>query len=502
MALIGLDIGTTGCKAHVFSDELKLTASASCEYAVDIPHPQWAEQDAEKVWALAKECLREGVGKAGVADSVRAIGVSVQGEAVAPVDKQGNALRPMILGMDTRTDEQNEWLRENFGAEELFSLTGMPVHSINTLPKLLWLKENEPEIWKVADKFLLYEDFIINKFTGKPIISKCLASRTQLYDLKKEEWSGKILDILEIDVTKLADVKSSGFNSGKMRKELAAELGIKNLPIVATGGHDQACGALGSGITRAGLAMVSTGTAEVVEVALNKPNLNQTLYKGNMSVYQHTSPGLYIIMTLNQSGGFILRWFRDTFCQLEKERSALQGGDVYDLVLKDARPEPSPVMVLPHFSGSGTPTFDTRSKGAIMGLTFATTKTNIAKGILDGLTLELRLNLEILKDGGVEITELRAIGGGAKSALWMQLKADVTGIPVAAPEVTEAAGMGAAILAGTAAGIFDNPASAIDSHLKIKKVYLPNPGIKALYDERYELYQKLYPAVKEINHNL
>jgi xylulokinase len=221
-----------------------------------------------------------------------------------------------------------------------------------------------------------------------------------------------------------------------------------------------------------------------------------------MSVYLHTFPGLYVVMTLNQSGGFVLRWFRDTFCKYEQEIAKTQGGDAYDTMLKGAGPEPSPVMMLPHLAGSGTPTFDTLSKGAVVGLTFATTKTDLAKAILDALTMELRLNLEILKDGGIIINELRAIGGGAKSALWLQLKADVTGIPVAAPEVTEAAGMGAAILAGVAAGVFTDAASAINSHLKIKKIYAPNPGIKTHYNERYELYKKFYPAVKEINHIL
>lgn len=502
MALIGLDIGTTGCKAHVFNEELKLLASASREYAVDIPHPHWAEQDAEKVWKLAKECLSESIIKTSASDPVAAIGLSVQGEAVTAVDAQGDALRPMILGMDTRTDCQVKELRDRFGAEELFNLTGMPMHTINTLPKLMWLKKHEPTVWNAADKFLLYEDFIINKLTGRPVISKCLASRTQLYDLKQEKWSREILDELELDPSRMAGVKPSGFDAGKMKANLAEELGFKTQPVVATGGHDQACGALGCGLTLPGLAMVSTGTAEVVEVAMETPQLNEILYKGNMSVYQHTYPGLYVVMTLNQSGGFILRWFRDTFCQSEVEESAQTEKDAYDLLLRDVPNKPSPIMMLPHFSGSGTPTFDTLSKGAVVGLTFATNKQDFTKAILDALTLDLRLNLEILKDGGIAIDELRAIGGGAKSELWLQLKADVTGIRVAAPEVTEAAGMGAAVLAGAAAGLFDDPAEVVHSYLKIKKVYEPDPVNKALFDERFELYKELYPAVKEINHQL
>ena len=287
-----------------------------------------------------------------------------------------------------------------------------------------------------------------------------------------------------------------------MRREICDEIGLSNQPLVAVGGHDQACGALGSGLTKPGLAMVSTGTAEVVEVALDTANLNDRLYEGNMSVYLHTFPGLYVVMTLNQSGGFVLRWYRDTFCEIEQQRAGQTGGDAYDLVLQAAGPGPSPVMLLPHFAGSGTPTFDIQSKGALVGLTFATTKADIAKAIMEGLTMELRLNLEVLQQGGIRIDELRAIGGGAKSELWLQMKADITGIPVAVPQVTEAAGMGAAILAGVAAGVFKNPASAIDKHLKIKNVYQPKPESQKLYEERYELYRSLYPAIKDINHKL
>ena len=502
MTLIGLDIGTTSCKAHVFNETLDLLYSASREYAVDIPFPKWAEQDAELVWSKIKEVLQECVREAGISNTVKAIGLSVQGEAVVPVDVNGLALRPMILGMDTRTDAQNEWLKDRFGAQELFKRTGMPIHTINTLPKLLWLKEHEPKIWKKAHKFLLYEDFIINKLTHQPIISQCLASRTQLYDLIEEEWSSTILDALELDINRLSPVVPSGTVAEKVDAKVAQEIGIFSNPIVVCGGHDQACGALGAGLIKPGLAMVSTGSAEVVEVAMDSPHLNDVLFKGNMSVYHHTVKGLFVVMTLNQSGGYILRWFRDTFCDFEKELVEKKGGNVYDLLLKNSPQVPSHVMILPHFSGSGTPHFDTSSKGAIVGLTFATNKNDIAKAIIEGLTMELRLNLELLQNGGISINELRAIGGGAKSDLWLQLKADITHIPVAKPKVTEAAGEGAAILAGVAAGIFSDAASAIQTHMYIDKVFHPNPEMKERYDERYDVYKNLYPSLKTINQNL
>jgi xylulokinase len=438
MRLIGLDIGTCGCKAIVFNEAGASLASASREYPVDMPRPGWAEQDAEAVWDQAQAALRLAIASAGPGDRVAALGLSVQGEAVTPVDADGRALGATILGMDTRTVEQNDWLAARFGAEYLFERTGMPMHTVNTLPKLLWLKQHRPDLWQKAARFLLYEDFVAQKMTGRPVISCCLASRTQAYDLLDSRWSPHILSAIELDPTRLASVQPSGVAVGRMGSQLARELGLDEPPLVVSGGHDQACGALGAGLTRPGLAEVSTGTAEVVEVAMASPVLNETLRQGKVSCYAHVVPGLYLAMTLNQSGGLLLRWWRDTLCQPEKEEAQSQGRDAYDVIFEHAPPEPSPVMVLPHFAGSGTPWFDTASKGAILGLTFNTTKSDLAKAILEGLTFELRINLDLLKQGGVPINELRAIGGGARSELWLQLKADISGIRVVTPAVTEA----------------------------------------------------------------
>jgi xylulokinase len=248
--------------------------------------------------------------------------------------------------------------------------------------------------------------------------------------------------------------------------------------------------------------MVSTGTAEVVEIALGEPAINETLYEGNISVYAHPAPGLYLAMTLNHSGGLLLRWFRDTFCAEEKARAQGSGQDAYDLILADTPQTPSDLLILPHFAGSGTPTFDTASKGAILGMTFATTKADIARAILEGLTHELRVNLDLLRAGGVVIDELRAIGGGARSPLWVQLKADITGIPVAVPRVTEAACWGAAILAGVGAGGFASAAEAAEATVRLDRYVYPDSERRAIYEQRHALYREVYPAIAAISHRL
>ncbi len=499
--LLGLDVGTSGCKALLFSEDGTLVAHASREYPVDLPRPGWAEQDISRVWVLAQEAMGEVIARSGLTEVV-AIGLSVHGEAITPVDRDGRPLRPTILGMDTRTGAQNDWLRERFGARALFERTGMPIHTVNTLPKLLWIRDKEPDTWRAADRFLLVEDFLIERMTGEAVISQCLASRTQLVDLASGAWDPEILAELGLDPSRLARIEPSGTPVGSLSPQLTAALGLTRPPIVVTGGHDQACGALGVGLTSPGLASVSTGTAEVVEVALSSPVVSRPLFDGNISVYHHVVPGLFLAMTLNHSGGLALRWFRDALCEPHLARASVSGTDAYDLILEDAPAGPTSLLVLPHFAGSGTPTFDTTSRGAFLGLTFATDRAELAKAILEGLTYELRMNLELLRDGGVVIDVLRAIGGGARSGMWLQLKADVTGIPVATPSVTEAAGLGAALLAGVGAGVFPSAATAAKGCLRIAETRQPDPVAHRSYDERYAIYRDLYAAVVPFSRRL
>jgi xylulokinase len=499
MSLLGLDVGTTGCKAIAFDQAGLVLAQSSREYHISTPNPNWAEQDAERVWELAWQALQETVGRVRETDSPKALALSVQGEAIIPVDTSGRALRPAILGMDARTTDENRWLSERFGAEELYQRTGMPVHTINTLPKLIWLQRREPDVWKNADQFLLYEDFFLRRFGGRAVISHCLASRTQMYDLHKRDWAGDLLDSCGIECSHLAPLApDSGGPVGEMVPSLLRELGLNDRVLLVSGGHDQACAALGSGVVRPGSAMVSTGTAEVLEVAMDSPVLNDTLRQGNVSVYRHIVPGLCLAMTLNHSGGLLLRWFRDLFCEPQVEKARQTNADAYDLILADAPEQPTGLFVLPHFAGSGTPWLDTSSKGAILGLTFSVDRATLAKAILEGLTFELRINLDLLRAGGVMLRELHAVGGGARSPIWLRLKSDICRMPLRVPRVTEAACLGAALLAGVGAGLYTNPASAASHTVHWGHRVEPQDEAMAQYDKRYATYRKLYPTLKTL----
>jgi xylulokinase len=502
MSIIGLDVGTTGCKAIVFDSQGQIRGRSAREYSILTPQPLWAEQDAELVWHLAWSALKEAVAQA-KDDPPLALALSCQGEAVIPVDQAGRPLRPAILGMDTRTETENAWLTEQFGVEILFNRTGMPANTVNSLPKLLWLQRHEPELWQNSYKFLLYEDFFLRRLGGEAVISHCLASRTQLYDLAAGDWADDILTRCGIERERLARLAPvNGGVVGRLRTELAGELGLSNEVLLVSGGHDQACAALGSGIIRTGLAMVSTGTAEVVEVAMETPALAQALREGNISVYRHVVPDLFLAMTLNHSGGLSLRWYRDTLGRWEQEQAKATGQDAYDLLLAEAAPGPTGLLFLPHFSGSGTPVWDTSSKGAVLGLTFATTQATLAKALLEGLTFELRHNLDLLKAAGIPITELHAVGGGARSPLWLRLKADICQIPLRVPAVTEAACLGAALLAGVAAGVYPDVATAVAQTVHLQQRIEPQADSVTVYNEKYQLYRQVYPTLISLHRQL
>ena len=320
-----------------------------------------------------------------------------------------------------------------------------------------------------------------------------------MMDLASGAWAGDILDHCGIDTARLAEPGPlDGGQIGILRRELADELGIKGEVVLATGGHDQACAALGAGVIAPGLAMVSSGTAEVVEVAMSSPALDDRLRDGGISVYRHVVPGLYLAMTLNHSGGLLLRWFRDTLGRWQVEQAAASGQDAYDLLLANAPAGPTGLLLLPHFAGSGTPVLDTRSKGALLGLTFATTEADIAKAILEGLTYELRVNLDLLRAAGAAIAELHAVGGGARSRIWLQLKADICNIPLRVPQVTEAACLGAALLGGLAAGEYPNVTAAVNATVRMKQRIEPRPEQTAAYAPRFALYERVYPALREL----
>jgi xylulokinase len=502
MYLIGLDVGTTGCKSCVFDEAGDIKGYGFREYDIICTEPAMAEQDAMLVWRKTVEVLKESIAQSG-AREIKALSLSVQGDAVMPVDKNYDAIYNCILGMDYRSAPQARRSEKLFGARRLFNLTGMRPHPINSLIKIMWLKQNRPAAYAKAWKIVTYADFILGRLgSDRPVIDYTMASRTMAFDLKKKCWSAEILKRTGIDRDLLSEPVVSGEIVGTIKPALAQELGIAPGMLLVAGGHDQPCAALGAGVVKEGRAVASTGTAEVCSTAFFKPALNAAMFNGYYPCYIHAKPDMYFTFSLNHIGGLLYKWFRDTLGQEEIAEAKRAGTDPYALIDSRMPKAPGTVMVLPHFNGSGTPWCDMSSKGAIVGITMATNKYDIARAILESLTYELRINLETMREAGIAVKELVAVGGGAKSPPWLQMKADILGRTIITHQVREAACLGAALTAGTAAGVYASLADAAAKAIKPGKQYTPDPKAAAVYRRKYAVYRELYPSLKKLSPKL
>jgi len=492
MKVIGLDVGTTCVKAAVFTSEGVIEGFSQQEYNI-IHSGQNAEQDAEKVWESAKTVITE----VNTGD-IEAICVSVQGDAVIPVDKSFKPLHNALLGMDYRTIVQTKKCSDTFGDRALFERTGMRPHPLNSLTKILWFKEEAPHIYAKTEKFMTYADYISAQLGCSPVIDYSMASRTMAFDLREMCWAKDILETLEINTDLFSEAVPSGQIIGYINGRVSSELGLKKIPIVS-GGHDQVCAALGAGVTDENIVLDSHGTAEVLSATMHKPILSEIMYESFYPCYLHAKKGMYFTFALNHTAGLLFRWYRDKFAYTETVKAKEINTDPYAQIISCMHDGPSPVLVLPHFNGSGTPWCDLNSNGAIVGLKFDTDRHDIAKAILESSAFEARINIEQMKKAGIGFGELRCVGGASKSDIWMQIKADITGLRIVKPAIEQAACLGAALLALTALGAYTSVDKAVSNIVKFTEIYEPDITMQKCYDEKYAIYQKLYPALREIN---
>jgi len=497
MSLMSIDIGTTGCKVIAFTAEGDVVASAYREYPLKHPKPGWLELDSNEVWEKAASAIRE-VTAATKQDPVKALAVCSQGEAVTPVLEDGTVLDNAILTFDSRTAGlEKRWI-DKFGREDVLRITGIPPSHISTTPKLLWLKENKPDVYGKAWKFLFYEDLAYFKLGLDPAIDLSLAGRSMMLDIEKGDWSEEMLAEIDFDTERLARVLPSGAEVGRIGKKVAEELGLPEGALAVAGGHDQPAGALGSGVISPNLAMDATGTVECITAAFTEHIVNEKIVENNLCSYPHTVEGMYVCLAYNFTGGCLLRWFRDTFGQQDIAEAERQGVDPYEIILGSLPDEPTRILLLPHFGSTGTPHLDPNPTSAVIGLDLATKREEFIKAILEGITLEIKLNLHLMKEAGMEVKELRAIGGGAKSEKWLQLKADIFDREVVSLDVSEAASLGVAMLAGVAVGEYKDVQEAVELLVKEKKRFFPNREKVEQYEEKFEKYRKLYPLLKQI----
>ena len=500
MLLMGLDVGTTGAKACVFTEEGELLGYGFEEYGIICPAPGVARQDAGEVFAAVKRVMKQAAAQSG--SDIAAIGLSAQGDAVMPVDATLTPLALVQLGMDYSCIEDADAFERRFGARELFNKTGMRPHPLNSLCKMRNFIRTMPEIHEKTSHYFTFADFILSRLgANEPVIDYTMASRTMGMDIATLTWDKELLAFAGISADQLSRPVLSGTACGKLDPSIANELGISSNPLLVTGGHDQCCAALGAGIVKPDMALDSHGTAEVISTAFAGRKLSDAMYSGYFPCYAHVVKGMFFTFSLNHTAGILLRWFVEGFCHADIAPADKAGERLYEYVLKQAADKPSSLITLPYFNGKGTPDWDLNAKGIIAGLTLSASRHDVARSILESLCFDMLENIQALRAADVRVESLRCVGGGARSLLGLQMKADVTGIPVQTLVVREAACLGAALLAGVASGVYKDAGEAARI-VRIRDTFEPHLASCVKYTERYALYRRLYSANRDILHDM
>lgn len=495
MSLLGIDLGTTGCKAGVFGLNGQCLATAYREYNMLHPHPGWSELDSRAVWDDTRSVIAEAVTKARH-DPVTTLAVSAFGEAFVPVTRDRRILDRSILCVDDRGREHVEHLLEHFGRERLYAINPNLLGPNYSLPKLLWLREHRPDVFAQADYFLLWSDFIAFMLGSDPITNNSHANRTLLFDLEHNDWSDELLSWSSVPRDKLGPIVAGGSVIGTVAPSIAGELGLPpNVRIVA-GGHDQCCNALGCGGIAGGHAVYGMGSFDCITPMYTKPDPLVKMLQEDLNIEHHVVPDLYVSFLYNQ-GGLLVKWFRDTFASADIPPP---GVAIYDYLDAELPEGPTRLLILPHFDPP--PHHTTPTSGVIVGLRSNTTRGEILKAILEGTTLFFMERLNALSHLGIDTHEFIASGGGAKSDAGLQLRADILGVPFVRPRTIEAGVLGAAILAGLATGIFTSAKEATAIFVKRDRVFEPDFKRHEAYREKHELYLQLSPALATIQRRL
>ena len=499
MSLLGIDVGTTGCKAGVVDANGRLLALAYREYKTIHPQPGWAELDSRAVWQMVRQAMQEAAHTA-ASDPITALAVTSLGEAMTPVSASREILGNCILGFDCRGEEYAAALFARPGRERVHALNGNILGAAYSAPKLAWIRDHQVDVFQQASKFLLWEDLVGYLLGGEAATDRSLANRTLLLDLHSGDWSPEMLDAFGLPARKLPRVVASGTGIGVVGNAIADELGLPHHVLIVAGGHDQCCTALGAGVVEPGQAVYGIGTYICVTPVYRERPPSPIMLQSGLNMEHHVVPGQFVSFLYNLSGGALLRWARDTLASAEKTAAAERGADVYGLLMAELPDKPTSLMVLPHFAPCGPPTFDANSAGVIAGLKLETSRGELIKGLLEGATYYFKESLDLLAQTGLTVREFRATGGGAKSDTWLQLTADILGHPISRLAVSECGVLGAAILAGIGSGVFSDAAETARNCVRVSRLFEPAPARHAVYCERVERFKQLYPLLKDYLH--
>lgn len=486
--LIGIDASTTATKALLIDERGEIVAVAASEYDFQTPHPLWSEQDPALWWEGAVSSIRRVLAESGIdPDAVVGVGLTGQMHGLVLVDAAGEVLRPSILWNDQRTASQCDEIRARLGKAELVRITGNDALTGFTAPKILWVEENEPEIYARIHKILLPKDYVRYRLTGDFATDRAGAGGTLLVELATRDWSPALVEALGIRPDWLPPTHEGTQITGVISDAAAQATGLRAGTPVVGGGGDQAAQATGVGAVEEGIVALTLGTSGVVFATADKPFYEP---EGRLHAFPHALPGKWHLMGVMLSAAGSLRWYRDT----------LAPGVAYDDLLAPAASIPAGsdgLLFLPYLTGERTPHPDPLARGAFVGLTVRHGQPHLTRAVLEGVAFGLRDSFELMKTAGLSaIRQVRVSGGGARSPLWRQVLADVLGSELVTVNTTEGAAFGAALLAGVGAGLWPDGETACRETVRVTGSTLPGAGAMAVYEKAYGLYRGLYPALK------
>jgi D-xylulose kinase len=497
--VLAIDAGTTGVRSMFFKPTGEVVARAYKEFENHFPSPSWVEQEAEDWWRSTCHTIKSCFKSSSVSpDYVVGIGVTNQRETVVPIDEKGKPLRRAIVWQDRRTVPQCDRIKEQISEKDIYSTTGLTVDPYFTAPKILWIKDNQPDVFERTHKFLLVHDYIIYRLTGLTVTDYSNASRTMLFDLSKADWSTKLLEGFELPVEKLPSPVASGTRCGEVSEAAASESGLNPGTPVVAGGGDQQCAALGVGVVRAGSFKSTTGTGTFM-LAFSEEKLLDSNRRVLCS--RHVVPDAFVVEASMFTTGSALRWFRDQLGSVETAAAKERGLDPYEVITEGADlipPGSEGVIHIPHFAGAGAPYWNPHARGIFAGLALGHSRQHLIRAILEGVSYEIRTNLDVLRELGLPAEEVRVTGGAARSETWMQIQADVLGIPVIRTEMQEATALGAAILACKGVGIFKSVAEAAEEMVRPLPPLTPIVKNSTMYERGFERYKHLYKLISEL----
>lgn len=493
--LAGLDIGTTGCKVTVYQANGDFKAKAYREYG---PMPSCGPGEIDPL--VIRDCVFQVLKEvAPSCQELTGIGITSFGETAVLLDENDIPVMNSLLYTDSRGEKESQRLREHFTDERIVRITGIKASPMFTLPKLMWIKENEPKRWGQVKKILLMQDYITYLLSGQRDIAYSLAARTLAFDINKLTYSPELLDFAGIDPSLFSRPIPNGAAAGFINNKLAQQLGLPfGISIIAVG-HDQTAAAFGAAVLNPGDCALGMGTVECLTPMFSGlPPHAEILHRGGFAIVPYRGEGTHVTYAFTFCGGALLKWYRDTIGKEVAFKLKEEGCNPYTYFDSLVEDRPSGLLVLPHFAGAATPYMDSQATGAILGLTLATTTEELYRGLMEGVTYEMRLNLDQLRSAGIPVNRITATGGGSGSDVWLQMKADILNLPVAVSGISQSGTIGSIIMAGLTCRLYYSQEEAFSKFPGQSKTYYPRPEKAAEYDKLYQQYQKVYQAVKEI----